>query len=116
MEKKMICGGADTRTSCLTLTSAGWETTTDLLEEREDHSSWASPGGLILMGGDYSSRTTEKIQEDGTSTYSFDLKYATFWACAINLGSSVIITGGFSTRTTVSLYNEAGWVRDLPRL
>ena len=37
-------------------------------------------------------------------------------ACAINLGSSVILTGGYNTRTTVSEYNEAGWVRDLPAL
>ena len=37
-------------------------------------------------------------------------------ACAINLGSSVILTGGYHTRTTVSQYNEAGWVRDLPDL
>ena len=46
---------------------------------RRYHSSWASPGGLILMGGYGSSseRTTEKIQEDETSTYSFDLKYST---------------------------------------
>ena len=36
-------------------------------------------------------------------------------ACAINLGSSVIITGGHYT-TTVSQYNEAGWLRDLPSL
>jgi len=70
------------------------------------------------MGGrlSSSSRTTEKIQEDGTSTYSFDLKYSTDRACAINLGSSVIITGGVNTLTTVSQYNEAGWVRYLPGL
>ena len=37
-------------------------------------------------------------------------------ACAINLGSSVIITGGYDPLTTVSQYNEAGWVRDLPGL
>ena len=37
-------------------------------------------------------------------------------ACAINLGSSVLITGGIVTRTTVSEYNETGWVRDLPDL
>ena len=43
-------------------------------------------------------------------------------ACAINLGSSVVITGGveynnpFGTIPTVSQYNEAGWVRDLPDL
>jgi len=76
MEKKMICGGLYTKT-CLNLTPSGWQKTTDLLEYREDHSSWAAPGGLILMGGLGSSRTTEKIQEDGTSAYSFDLKYRT---------------------------------------
>ena len=37
-------------------------------------------------------------------------------ACAINLGSSVLITGGWRTLDTVSQYNEAGWVRDLPDL
>ena len=36
-------------------------------------------------------------------------------ACAINLGSTVLLTGGL-TLTTVSQYNEAGWVRDLPQL
>ena len=34
MEKMMVCGGGDTKTSCLTLTDAGWEVTTTLLEER----------------------------------------------------------------------------------
>ena len=37
-------------------------------------------------------------------------------ACAINLGSSVVLTGGDFTLTRVSQYNEAGWVRDLPDL
>ena len=37
-------------------------------------------------------------------------------ACAINLGSSVILTGGWYTLTTVSQYNEAGWEKDLPTL
>ena len=44
---------------------------------RDAHSSWDSPAGVILMGGSYSLRTTEKILQDGTSTASFDLKYAT---------------------------------------
>ena len=44
---------------------------------RYDHCSWASPSGLVLLGGDSSPRTTEKIQEDGTSSYSFTLKYDT---------------------------------------
>ena len=40
------------------------------------------------------------------------------FACAINLGSSVIITGGDESSfvTSVTEYNEAGWVRDLPPL
>jgi len=119
MEGMEVCGGddTDTQTSCLSLTDEGtWETTTTLLERRDSHCSWASPSGTILMGGAYSRKTSEKIQEDGTSSYSFDLKYDTYWACAINLGSSVILTGGIYTLTTVSEYDEDGWVRDLPPL
>jgi len=75
MEKMTVCGGIDTRTSCLTLTDAGWQITTTLLEERSYHSRWDSPDGVILLGGQYSSTTTEKILQDGTSTASFDLEY-----------------------------------------
>ena len=32
------------------------------------------------------------------------------------MGSSVILTGGVFTLTTVSQYNETGWVKDLPTL
>ena len=45
---------------------------------RFGHSSWSSPSGLtILMGGYNSSRTTEKIQEDGTPVRGYDLHYST---------------------------------------
>ena len=44
---------------------------------RYDHSSWDSPSGLILLGGWGSYRTTEKIQQDGGSSDSFELKYDT---------------------------------------
>ena len=37
-------------------------------------------------------------------------------ACAINLRSSVIISGGDPALTTVSEYNEAGWVKNYPDL
>jgi len=139
LDEKTVCGGthegtevpdegipadqdivtpATQPTSCLTLTDDGtWETTTTLLlEQRWWHSSWASPSGLILMGGGKSKNTTEKINEDGTSSYSFPLEYNTHYACAINLGSSVILTGGQSPRTRVTEYNEAGFVRNLPDL
>jgi len=85
MEDRRICGGGysdTTRTSCLSLTEEGtWNKTATLLEERVDHSSWASPSGIILLGGrgysSSSSRTSEKIGEDGTSRYSFQLNYTT---------------------------------------
>ena len=47
------------------------------LTVRYDHVSWASPSGLILFGGQISPRTSEKIEESGTSSYSFDLEYDT---------------------------------------
>jgi len=103
----------------LTLTAGGsWERTTTLLKERSDHSSWASPSGTILMGGWDSPGTSEKIDESGTSSYSFDLEYDTILACAINLGSSVILTGGYysPTLTRVSEYDESGFIRNLPDL
>ena len=31
MEKMMVCGGEDTKTSCLTLTGDGWENTTEMM-------------------------------------------------------------------------------------
>ena len=37
-------------------------------------------------------------------------------ACDINLGSSVVITGGYYSPTRVSEYGEAGFIRSLPDL
>ena len=38
------------------------------------------------------------------------------YACSITLGDHVVITGGVETLTTVSRYNESGWVEDMPSL
>ena len=43
---------------------------------RHHHSSWASPSGVILLGGHVSPNTSERIQDDGTSTDSFSLEYS----------------------------------------
>ena len=46
--------------------------------ERFQHTSWASPSGVILLGGQTNQTriiATEKIEADGTSDFSFDLKY-----------------------------------------
>ena len=41
---------------------------------RDDHSSWASPSGVRILGGN-DLRTSERIQEDGTSVRGFTLEY-----------------------------------------
>ena len=48
-----------------------------ILNIRFGHVSWASPSGTILIGGLSSPRTSEKIDESGTSSYSFNLEYDT---------------------------------------
>ena len=37
-------------------------------------------------------------------------------ACAIPDNNTVVITGGHNTRTSVSRYNDQGWIEDLPSL
>merc|ERR1719210_2733070 len=52
MEEMTVCGGLSSTTrSCLTLIDGTWQTTTTLLASRYFHSSWASPSGVILIGG-----------------------------------------------------------------
>ena len=76
----VACGGVTTatRTSCVSLTGSGWTTSHHLVEERYNHVSWSSPAGLLLMGGQYSPRTTELLSDTSNSTSpSFDLEYDT---------------------------------------
>ena len=74
----VFCGGYYTPSSCLTFSSgSGWTQSHTLLEERRFHSTWKSPRGLLLMGGYRSRKTTELLNDDGTSSKHFDLNYET---------------------------------------
>ena len=80
-----------------------------LLEPRNNHVSWASPEGQVLMGGDLSGNTTENVL---TGHQSFPLKYETSKACGINLGDSVVLTGGADHLLhRVTEYTLLGWLR-----
>ena len=74
-----LCGGDFTRTSCVSLTEEGWVTSSNLLQERYYHSSWASPSGLRLLGSAVLAnlKTTEVLLQNGTSQQSFTLQYNT---------------------------------------
>jgi len=116
---EILCGGKDNKSSksCLYYDEGKWVPYPWVLQnERYKHVSWRRPNGqTFLMGGEASPVTTEVVSESG-STESFLLKYKTKDACSIQFEDFVVITGGFSTKTIVSRYDENGWVMDLPGL
>ena len=75
----LACGGEDTKLSCTKFSGGKWKPSHKLKKERQFHSSWASPAGTVLMGGDPSSETTELLDETtGDSVMHFPLKYETW--------------------------------------
>ena len=77
------CGGDyyTTPANCVRLEGGSWTLSHQLVEQRLYHSSWASPAGTLLMGGQYNSGardTTELLDAAiGDSVTSFPLKYET---------------------------------------
>ena len=63
------------RKSCSTL-STEWEKTYNMSDMREHHSAWASPKGVMLMGG-VRDKTTEILTENGDTIPGFSLDYET---------------------------------------
>ena len=76
---RIACGGWDpaARKSCVTFFNGGedWVKTHNLTQQRRYHSSWASPRGVMLMGGLSSVETTEILTGDGVTTPGFSLDY-----------------------------------------
>ena len=78
MNNNTVCGGyggADTKTSCDQLTSAGWTRSHTLKYRRSGHCSWEVEDGIILLGGSLSETTSEIAKWDGTTEELFSLKY-----------------------------------------
>ena len=76
----IICGGSggggSVPLSCVTFAAGRWKKTHTLGQRRSYHSAWASPRGVLLMGGGYSDgdgTTTELLTDNGGSTPSFSL-------------------------------------------
>jgi len=122
LEGRTLCGGLLNPESCLYYNNNKWEKSYNLSIGRDGHSSWMNEEGLVLIGGFRSRTTTEVLttDKDGTmnSREGFPLVYETQYACAMPdlLSSSVIITGGINTKSTVTRYNMLGFVEDLPQL
>ena len=75
----LTCGGINrfVHSSCLTFSSGEWKTSHMLLQQRYEHTTWNSPIGTILMGGSDAPLLTELLNDDGTSTEQFKMKYPT---------------------------------------
>ena len=74
------CGGysSGTETTCVSFSGGSWSPSHNLQQERQYHTSWASPAGTVLMGGSYSKQTTELLDEaTEDSVMHFNLKYGT---------------------------------------
>ena len=73
-----LCGGRDTRTSCITFSSGEWVTSHTLAGSRVYHSAWMTNKNIILIGGWDSGTTSETLIEGVASTEpGFKLKYDT---------------------------------------
>ena len=72
-----VCGGIDNGndyiSSCYNVATGA---TINLLNGREDHTSWSTDAGIYLLGGYPSTRTTELVTGDTTQA-GFGLKYDT---------------------------------------
>ena len=76
----VACGGGFSRSSerksCVTFAAGRWKKTHTLGQKRYAHTSWASPRGVMIMGGRDSRRTTELLTDNGHTTPSFNLGLA----------------------------------------
>ena len=64
--------------SCLALTAGSWQhSARPLLRPRTAHSAWASPRGLVLLGGQHSPDTAELVPGAGAEPQLFPLLYDT---------------------------------------
>ena len=73
----LACGGGSgsDMKSCSTFADGRWKKSHTLGTRRFGHTAWASPQGVLIMGGDYSQATTTELPNDtGGTTLSFTLK------------------------------------------
>ena len=84
------------------------------------HTSWASPRGVLLMGGYYSMSTTKLLMDNGHTTASFNLANNRWLHCGIEDGEEVVLTGGYSRfyfpQSMITRYNMQGQATTLPSL
>jgi len=107
--------------SCLSFAGGSWKKHgTTLVSRRVSHNSWNQGDKVMLIGGYSSPKTTETISSNGIHQATFNLEHSSRNTCVISLNNSFVVTGGKPARDIitkiVTLYNDAGYVRELPEL
>ena len=112
----VTCGSSEAAT-CETFIEGSWVETHTLSQRRHQHSAWASPQGVLIIGSSYgSATTTELLTDDGNTSPGFTLDYATRGACSIEEEQEVVITGGHDKLSLVTKYQMSGQSQSLPSL
>jgi len=94
------------------------------MRTRQNHVSWVSCAGLVLLGGGpYVHRSDDPLPDaelvtKDSSFAGFSLTYDLRNSCPVQDGESVILTGGSDHKppNSVVRYNIQGYVEDLPSL
>ena len=103
--------------TCVTLSGGEWIHSKNFTYNRMGHSAWKTRKGVYLIGGRNTETTTELLTDTEDQLQPFNLKYPHFVGCAIGFEDKVILTGGQGAAVSRAVvYNESGWVDDLPNL
>jgi hypothetical protein len=106
---------------CWLLAKSGWEAGPDTLQSRRVHTSAVLPGeGLLLVGGQGSSTTTEIIRPGHKTTSAFTLTPGRWQHCSVQTSNTLLISGGWGPFTLVQEYSgidsDSVSSKDLPSL
>ena len=117
----LMCGGVFGK-NCWKFEFNEWREIARLREKRVYHVSWdLGEEGVMLLGGLETRDTAVLVTPGGDiQDQTWTLQYDSTHSCGVDLGDSVLITGGASSRdhavATVHEYNKQGHVRDWPRM
>ena len=78
----MVCGGLETRDTCLQLVDGVWTISHNLKTSRVAHTSWTTADGVLLIGGSSDQKSTEPVKTNGTTEVgTLTLKYKSRYYC-----------------------------------
>jgi len=117
MDGEMLCGGIQTKKSCLQYKDGIWNVLPwQMMHERKRHVSWASGGEVVLMGGTPDDQLASELVSPSGTVEDFPTKVDHTGACSIQFDDYVVVTGGHNDLYKTRVYGESGWIENLGNL